>query len=159
MNYKIAAFIALLAVTVASVCAAGAAAQWGTPLSGMGGGDEAADVPVDSWTGLQQAIDAYEEGQVIVVTQNLVCDNDLCISVKDGPVVIDLDGHVLDRDLGKSGSDGSVISVYGSGDLTVRDSKGAGIITGGWSVRNGGGICVSAGASCSIEGVTVTGNI
>lgn len=97
MNRRITASIALLAIAVTSVLAAGVAAQDDIPLSGMGEGNGTADVPVDSWSGLQDAIDAYEQGQVIIVTRDLVCDNDRCISVRNGTAVIDLDGHDLSR--------------------------------------------------------------
>lgn len=160
MNNKIAISLASLAVIAASVCAAEVTAQEDIPLFNTGGGNGTADVPVNSWTGLQYAIYAYEQGQVIVVTQDLSCDNDRCISVGNyGTAVIDLDGHVLDRGLSSSKSKGSVISVSNGGNLTVKDSKGTGAITGGWSDGNGGGICVSAGAFCSVEGVTVSGNV
>ncbi|HOA85589.1 MAG TPA: hypothetical protein PKN17_06160, partial [Bacillota bacterium] len=56
-------------------------------------------------------------------------------------VVLDLDGHRIDRGLTSATANGNVFNVLGS--LTVNDSAGGGMITGGYNSGYGGGIYVT----------------
>ena len=71
-------------------------------------------------------------------------------------VTIDLDGHTLQR-TGLTGPDanGHVIEVFNNGVLTLTSSQPGGKITGGWA-NNGGGIC-NYGSLTIGDNVTITG--
>ncbi len=73
-------------------------------------------------------------------------------------VTLDLNGHTIDRGLANASAieNGYVITVRGN--LTVKDSStaGTGIITGGNTTGNGGGVYVASG-SFTLAGGTITG--
>jgi len=111
------------------------------------------------WTDLQALIDEAEAGQVFTLTDDLFAEpwEDPALTIAKGKdITIDLNGHALDRAMEADDDDGSVIIV--DGKLTIRDSVGGGEIRGGNTTGNGGGIVVNAGATCAINGVTITGN-
>lgn len=110
-----------------------------------------------TWAELQNALDGGAEGTVIEVGQDLFADGQDRILVEGKKVTIDLNGHKLDRQLTSSDSDGHVIEVTDGSDLTIKDSIGTGIITGGYA-KNGGGINIDSESICTITGGTITGN-
>ena len=80
-------------------------------------------------------------------------------------ITIDLNGHKIDRNLSAGISNGQVL--YVQGNLTIKDSEGGGVITGGFNAPSdnltyGGGIFVEDGhltlKSGSIEGNRVGGS-
>ena len=75
-------------------------------------------------------------------------------------IVLDLNGKNLNRGLADSQADsnGSVIDMNSGASLTLRDSLGGGIVTGGNSVGCGGGVCVRSRATFTMEGGTISGN-
>ena len=70
-------------------------------------------------------------------------------------ITIQLNGGTLDRNLGIAKSDGSGCVIQNNGELTIRNSTGVGVITGGKN-DNGGGI-VNTG-TLKIYGGGITGN-
>ena len=72
-------------------------------------------------------------------------------------LTLDLNGHTLDRGLknGEAISNGCVIHIYG-GDLTIDDSVGVGVITGGNTTSYGGGVYVNG--SFTMSGGAIIGN-
>ena len=70
--------------------------------------------------------------------------------------ILDLNGYTIDRKA-VDGDENSVIRVREGGTLTVTDSRGGGVITGGHAV-SGGGICVLTGGELILSGGTVSGN-
>ncbi|MBO4914441.1 MAG: hypothetical protein J5449_04465 [Oscillospiraceae bacterium] len=72
-------------------------------------------------------------------------------------VTIDLNGFQLDRNLQSPLANGSVIKVIDGGSLTVEDSKGGGMITGGNTTGNGGGIYAEFG-KLTLNGGRIYGN-
>ncbi|MDO4809629.1 MAG: InlB B-repeat-containing protein [Eubacteriales bacterium] len=75
-------------------------------------------------------------------------------------IVLDLNGKNLNRGLADSQADsnGSVIDMNSGASLTLRDSLGGGMVTGGNSVGCGGGVCVRSRATFTMEGGTISGN-
>lgn len=69
-----------------------------------------------------------------------------CLKIGDNNnarnVTLDLNGHQLSRHLNAVDANGHVIEVFSGSTLTIIDTAGGGIISGGWA-NNGGGICNS----------------
>lgn len=78
------------------------------------------------------------------------------IKVDGKTLTLDLNGYTMDRGRTSQGDDGHVIEVVGKSNLTIKDSKGTGVIKGGWAKR--GGINVAEGSTCTLEGGTIAGN-
>ena len=117
-----------------------------------------ADAAIDSWSALQAAIDRAGAGEVIALTEDLTAlEGDVTLTVPAGKrLVLDLNGHTLDRNRKvRDKNSGSVITVEAGAMLTLRDSVGTGVVTGG-SHDNGGGI-LNRG-TLIMEGGCVTGN-
>ncbi len=114
--------------------------------------------PVNAWNTLQQLIYECEEGGTVVMTENATAGSlDTALIFPAGrEIVLDLHGCTLDRGLEVAREDGSVLNV--GAVLTVMDSVGGGIITGGFSSGNGGGISTQTGASLTLAGGRITGN-
>ena len=74
-------------------------------------------------------------------------------------ITLDLNGHKIDRNLTKSIKDGSVIIVERT-PLKIIDSSGTnnGLITGGNTTEDGGGIKVCEWASVTVENCKITNN-
>ena len=75
-------------------------------------------------------------------------------------VTIDLNGHRLDRGMSSVDSskpEGRAVVVDGKADLTVKDSAGGGMITGG-SSDEGGGVWIGKDATFTIVSGAITGN-
>ena len=117
-----------------------------------------ADAAIDSWSALQAAIDRAGAGEVIALTEDLTAlEGDVTLTVPAGKrLVLDLNGHTLDRNRKvRDKNSGSVITVEAGAMLTLRDSVGTGVVTGG-SHDNGGGI-LNRG-TLIMEGGRITGN-
>ena len=117
-----------------------------------------ADAAIDSWSALQAAIDRGGAGEVIALTEDLTAlEGDVTINIPAGKrLVLDLNGHTLDRNRKvRDQNSGSAITVEAGAVLTLRDSVGTGVITGG-SHDNGGGI-LNRG-TLIMEGGRITGN-
>lgn len=109
-----------------------------------------------TWPLLQALIDAATYNSTIVLDRDYKgCANDSALTLPwDKTLTIDLNGHTLDRGLTRAVKDGAVI--MNNGILAIKDSKGGGVITGGWSTGDGGGIWNYR--SLSFQGGTITGN-
>ena len=122
------------------------------------GGAARAESGVDSWSTLQAAIDRAGAGEVIALTEDLTAlEGDVTLTMPAGKrLVLDLNGHTLDRNRKvRDKNSGSVITVEAGAMLTLRDSVGTGVVTGG-SHDNGGGI-LNRG-TLIMEGGRITGN-
>ena len=92
-----------------------------------------------------------------------VRSEDSYLEVRGRHVVLDLNGKKLDRGLSKAESclsKGQVIRVGNSASLTIDDSAGGGVITGGYG-DYGGGISVEItqfSSTLTLRGGTITGN-
>ena len=107
---------------------------------------------IDSWTALQNAINA---GGVIKLTQTITAsDTDAALTVPEGKtVVIELNGQTINRALTSAAVDGSVI--INNGVLAITDTNGGKII-GGNTTGNGGGILNNG--TLTLYGGEITGN-
>ncbi len=116
-----------------------------------------ADVWVSDWNGLQKAVRDAKDGQVIALGKNIAANGAGRIKVDGKTITIDLNGYAMDRGRTSQGDDGHVIEVTGKATLTIRDTRGTGVIKGGYAKR-GGGINIGENATCILEGGTIAGN-
>lgn len=117
-----------------------------------------AEAGIESWAALQEAIDRAGHGDVVTLTDDLVAlEADDGLTVPAGwRMTLDLNGHTLDRNQKERTERlGSAIHVEAGAVLTLRDSGGTGVITGGFH-DNGGGILNHG--TLIMEGGRVTGN-
>ena len=110
----------------------------------------------NEWVDLQKEIDEAEDGAIITLTGNVTArDDDVVLTIPDGKsITIDLAGCTLNRNLDEAEEEGNVITV--NGGLTVTDSVGGGVITGGSNTGTGGGIFVEG--TFTLDGGTISGN-
>ncbi|MBR6953899.1 MAG: Cna B-type domain-containing protein [Clostridia bacterium] len=108
------------------------------------------------WPELQAAINQAASGAVITMTGKATASAyDGALTIPSGKTItLDLNGYTLNRGLTSAKGDGQVIT--NNGTLTIRDSRGGGIITGGYTSSDGGAI-VNKG-TLTLEGGTITGN-
>lgn len=119
--------------------------------------DTSADVTVNTWTELKNAINANNSS--IALGQNITSsggDSDM-ITVDDKEVTIDLRGHKMDRKRSSKATDGHAIWVTGSSKLVVKDSFGGGTVTGGYA-NNGGAISCDNYTTVELYNVNFTNN-
>ncbi len=93
------------------------------------------------------------------LTQNFAAIQDIDEPlVFTGTATIDLNGHTIDRGLSSSSptTNGHLVSIASGCSLTINDTGGGGIITGGKVSGNGGAI-INAG-TLTVSGGTITGN-
>ena len=133
--------------------------------SSSGTGTQTDPYLVTTWAELQTALNA---GGYVKLNDDITAGTgDAALEVPTGKTVtLDLNGHVIDRAANKSGMDGGSVFIV-KGALTVTDSKpGAtheteityrdpittdkmivkgGVITGGYTNADGGGVCVGGG--------------
>ena len=122
--------------------------------------EAASIVIVTDWDGLQDAVNKASSGQVIKLGADITCEKNSGDRIKvDGKTVtLDLNGHVLDRNRDKEDGNGHVIEVLGKSVLTITDSKGGGVITGGYAKR-GGGVNIASDSTCILKGGTIRGSL
>ena len=114
------------------------------------------------WSEIQRAVDGG--------ATSITLGADVVAGPEDGPIIIpsgktvniNLNGHKIDRNLDAPVQDGSVIKITG-GTLNLTDSKGTGMVTGGNTAGNGGGIYVESGtlnlaSTCNIAFNRAAGN-
>ena len=111
---------------------------------------------VSDWSRLQELINNADHEAVITLTQDYYAEqNDVALTIKNGKkLTIDLNGHTLD-------ADGNAIRIFEiqNGDLTIKDSSGAGggTITGGNAGNSvGGAIIVRTGGTLTLNGGQIT---
>ena len=123
------------------------------------GGAARAESGVDSWSALQDSIDRAEDGEIITLSEDLkALDADAQITIPAGKrLILDLKGHVLDSAMDPSQTERKrcVIKIREGAMLTLRDSGGSGVLTGGFH-DNGGGVWNLG--TLIMEGGCVTGN-
>ncbi len=129
-----------------------------------------AKIGASTWGDLQAQIDAAESGATITL------DKDYSAGIKDDPLLVtkrltlDLNGHTLNRSCTSLDHDGQVINVGKFDDpgavnavLTITDSAGGGLITGG-NGRGRGAVTLNCsyttlkGATLNLEGGTIANN-
>ncbi len=100
---------------------------------------------------------AVQSSQTVTLGDDITL-NSSRLEINNGTTVtLNLNGHTLKRQMTAVDNAGQVIFVASSGQLTITDTKGNGIITGGWA-NMGGGIFVQNGGTLTISGGTITGN-
>lgn len=123
------------------------------------GGAARAESGVDSWSALQDSIDRAEDGEIITLSEDLkALDADAQITIPAGKrLTLDLNGHVLDSAMNPRQTERKrcVIKIREGAMLTLRDSGGSGMLTGGFD-DNGGGVWNLG--TLIMEGGCVTGN-
>ena len=123
------------------------------------GGAARAESGVDSWSALQDSIDRAEDGEIITLSEDLkALDADDQITIPAGKrLTLDLNGHVLDSAMNPRQTERKrcVIKIREGAMLTLRDSGGSGVLTGGFH-DNGGGVWNLG--TLIMEGGCVTGN-
>ena len=123
------------------------------------GGAARAESGVDSWSALQDSIDRAEDGEIITLSEDLkALDTDAEITIPAGKrLTLDLNGHVLDSAMNPRQTERKrcVIKIQEGAMLTLRDSGGSGVLTGGFH-DNGGGVWNLG--TLIMEGGCVTGN-
>ena len=135
----------------------------GTPIEGNTFEMPAEDVTIavtvgkSHWSIVNEAL-AVDGANVVLTRDIKPGDGDIYLLVPSGvTATLDLNGHTIDRNLSSSGCsyEGSAIRVKGT--LTLNDSQGGGIITGG-NGFDGGGVYVDKYATFTMNGGTLTGN-
>ena len=123
------------------------------------GGAARAESGVNSWSALQDSIDRAEDGEIITLSEDLkALDADAQITIPAGKrLTLDLNGHVLDSAMNPRQTERKrcVIKIREGAMLTLRDSGGSGVLTGGFH-DNGGGVWNLG--TLIMEGGCVTGN-
>ena len=123
------------------------------------GGAARAESGVDSWSALQDSIDRAVDGEIITLSEDLkALDADAEITIPAGKrLTLDLNGHVLDSAMNPRQTERKrcVIKIQEGAMLTLRDSGGSGVLTGGFH-DNGGGVWNLG--TLIMEGGCVTGN-
>ena len=117
-----------------------------------------ADTDIDTWSVLQEMVDRVPNRAVITLSEDLTAlETDVALNIPAGKsLTLDLNGYTLDRNRKKRDiHGGSVIHIEAGAVLTLRDSVGTGIITGG-DHDDGGGILNHG--TLILEGGSVTGN-
>ena len=114
---------------------------------------------VSAWHALQEAIEQAGDGEVITLSEDLTAlETDSAITIPEGKrLTLDLNGHVLDSSMEPNQTEHNrrVINIRAGAILTLRDSGGTGVLTGGFH-SDGGGI-LNRG-TLIMEGGCVTGN-
>ncbi|MBO4539022.1 MAG: right-handed parallel beta-helix repeat-containing protein, partial [Clostridia bacterium] len=118
---------------------------------------------VASWSDLQELLAENEDFSAWLIDNITAGDGDTTLIVPEGEtVMLDLKGYVIDRGLSRTSASaqGSVFIVGAGAELIVNDTgRGTpGMITGGNSTVNGGGVCVTTDGVFTLNGGTILGN-
>ena len=119
-----------------------------------------ADITVSSWDELQAALsDTDNDGRTIALDSSISGEGRDCLLIEGAgrSMTIELGGFSIDMGRTSSGGSKHVIEAKGGATLTVRDTYGTGMITGGWT-DDGGGVYVNRNSTVELIGVSVTGN-
>ncbi len=111
-----------------------------------------------SFSALQTRINNTANGGTLTLDQDytaLPTDRYLCIP-SNKTITIDLNGHTIDRNLSSAKDEGNVIFIEESANLTIIDTGTGGMITGGNTNGNGGGIYNNG--YLILESGSITGN-
>ena len=103
-----------------------------------------------TWSLLQEQINSAEDGKTVVLTADLTASaSDATLEIPAGKrITLDLNGHTLSG----AGELGTVLSVEGGAELTLRDTAGSGAVTRGkWY-----GIYVNQNSSFSMQDVEIS---
>ena len=106
------------------------------------------------------ALEAAQDGDTIMLLKDITPDTDdfpIVIS-EEKNVTIDLNGHKIDRKQTSPVENGNVITVKGTLRIVNSGNVEKGIITGGNSTGNGGGIYIDGNGRFTLEKGKVTGN-
>ena len=99
---------------------------------------------------------ANSSGGTITLLKDIDSTNDAfdtgSITFSGTNVTLDLNGNRIDRGLTSAQANGNVITVSGGSSLTLADSAGGGMITGG------NGVYVNTDGTFTMEGGTISGN-
>ena len=113
------------------------------------------EITVDSWSGLQGAIESAVDGDVISVSQDITCDNNKRLAVENAKsITIELNNHIINRGFPSDYEEnmGHVFDVP-RGTITIQN----GTITGGID-ENGGGIVVGGEANLTLDNIVIKDN-
>lgn len=120
----------------------------------------AVDSEISSWAELQAALKTSGEYKLTCDVESTEDSWKGVLEVPaDATVTLDLAGYKVDRSLDSSLSDGQVMKV--SGTLTVNDSGGSGVITGGYGSgidMKGAAVYVKSGGSFTLNGGSIRDN-
>lgn len=111
------------------------------------------------WDELQELLTAAESSGTLQLTRDYTAVAGVDVPLTfTGNVTIDLNGHIIDRGLSSASpaTNGYLVSIASGCSLTINDTGGGGIITGGKVSGNGGAI-INAG-TLTVSGGTITGN-
>ena len=112
-----------------------------------------------AWQALQEAIDRAGDGVVITLSEDLTAlEADAEITIPEGKrLTLDLNGHVLDASMEPNQTENrrNVIYIKPGAILTLRDSGGSGVLTGGFYDYGGG---ILNDGTLIMEGGRVAGN-
>ena len=122
-----------------------------------------ADDWVDNWKALREYVsDGSHEGKTVALSRDIDAGDDNEVIMVDGgnikDVTVDLNGHKMDRK-GDGDNNDRVFRVQNGAHLTVKDSVGTGVITGGLDDDDGGAFSIEDEASgLNLENVIIRGN-
>ncbi len=125
------------------------------------GGNDA--IQVSSWDALYEACQNAPDNvsTTIVLSEDITRPSDSDknrIEINDKKVIVlDLNDKTLHANRTSAGQYYHVLDVHEGGNLTVLDSGFSGTIKGGYA-NYGGGIYISEGGTCTIEGGTISSN-
>ena len=111
-----------------------------------------------TWSMMQHAMDqVLSAGRTIRLGADLTAGpGEITLKVNTGyNFTIDLNGHTINRNLVAEANDASVIFVDEGGTLTITDSAGGGVITGGFATDGGG---IYNKGTLTIRGGTIRNN-
>lgn len=111
-----------------------------------------ADEELNAWASLQKAIDDAAEGEVIVLSDDVISEeSDSALSIASGKnVTIDLAGHTISRTLSEAVEEGCVFVVEGTLKLINSGAQIDGVITGG---KITGNTCTGGEAIDTVSGI------
>ena len=120
-------------------------------------------IQVSSWDELYEACQNAPDNvsTTIVLSEDITrpsdSDNDRIEINNKKVIVLDLNDKTLHANRTSAGKYYHVLDVHEGGNLTVLDSGFSGTIKGGYA-NYGGGIYISEGGTCTIEGGTISSN-
>lgn len=122
-----------------------------------------ADVTVSSWAQLKNEIKSADSSGNTVKTIALGSDvtageDEDHVLVEDSrKIVIELDGHTMNRNISSYHPEGHVIELVDHAVLTIKDSTGMGVLTGGYA-KKGSGVNIKDNSTLNFESGTIKGN-